>query len=141
MKYRRLLLCGSRLQRPQCLQNLHSHRLLHLQAIHWRPQVHHLPMGQGHWVQEPIHYQRQAHHFVKGEDCWDRRHQHRFGQNPPEVEELMLVRLLQPPLQAERSHRHHCWDRHFQSFHRLQGLQGQLLLAEGAEGLQLAPSS
>ena len=69
MKYRRLRQCGSRLQRPQCLQNLRSHRLLHLQAIHWRPQGHHLPMGQGHWAQEPIHYQQLGRHFVKGEGC------------------------------------------------------------------------
>lgn len=53
----------------------------------------------------------------------------------------MLVRLLQPPLQAERSHRHHCWDRRFQSFHPLQDLQSQLLQAGEAEGLQPAPSS
>jgi hypothetical protein len=57
------------------------------------------------------------------------------------VEELMLVRQLQLPLQTERSHRHHCWDRHFQSFRRQQDLQVLLARAEEVEGLQPAPSS
>lgn len=55
------------------------------------------------------------------------------------VQELKLDRLLQLPLETERSHRHHCWDRRFQSFHQLQDLQGQLLPA--VEVLQPAPSS
>ena len=74
---------------------------------------------------------------MKGEGCWDRRHQHRFGPGPPVVQELKLDRLLQLPLETEKSHRHHCWDRRFQSFHRL---QGQLPLEEGAEAPQPAPS-
>ena len=53
----------------------------------------------------------------------------------------MLVRQLQLPLQTERSHRHHCWDRHFQSFRRQQDLQDLRARAEEAEELQPAPSS
>jgi hypothetical protein len=54
------------------------------------------------------------------------------------VEELMLVRQQQLPLQTERSHRHHCWDRRFQSFHRLLDLLDLLDLLErgGAEAEQ-----
>ena len=45
----------------------------------------------------------------------------------------MLVRQQQLPLQTERSHRHHCWDRRFQSFHRLLDLLDLLDLLERGE--------